>query len=92
MGNDIRHGISRKFSISLSLRFTLESGVNACSRCSENVAAFSLSRFAHLLSAFLIGGIDIWALLSFFYCLLDCMVIFIESRNIVFESFILRIC
>jgi hypothetical protein len=44
----------------------LESGVNTCSRCSANVVAFSLSLFAQLLSAFLIGGIDIWGLLNFF--------------------------
>jgi hypothetical protein len=44
----------------------LESGVITCSRCSANVVAFSLSLFAQLLPAFLIGSIDIWALSSFF--------------------------
>jgi hypothetical protein len=43
----------------------LEGGINACSRGSANVMAFSQSLFAQLLSAFLIGGIDIWVLLSF---------------------------
>jgi hypothetical protein len=65
----------------------LESGVQD----SANVVAFSLSLFPQLLSAFPMGGIDNWGL-ELLCCLPDCVVIFRDRRNIVLESFILRIC
>jgi hypothetical protein len=62
---DIRQGVSRNNSLSLS-EFLGGNGVNTCSRCLANTSASSLSLLAQLVSGFLIGGIGICGLLNFF--------------------------